>query len=122
MTREQKIDCFAMRLDGHTYQEIADKYSVTKQYIQQTLYCICTKSGIIRKRYIYPNICEWMEQNGVTQSKFAETLGVAQNTVSAYLTGRVEPSMKFIKFILKETGMTFEKAFEKHPKSTGGVE
>lgn len=113
MTREQKIDAFTMRIDGYTFQEIADKYSVTKQNIQQMLYSICTKSGIIRKRYIYPNILEWMEQNGATQSKFAEALGVAQNTISGYMTGRLDPSMKFIKLICKETGMTFEKAFEK---------
>ena len=124
MTREQKIDAFTMRIDGYTYQEIADKYTVTKQYIQQMLYYICTKSGVIRKRYVYPNIYEWMEQNDVTQFKLAKTLGISQKTISSCLTGKFEPSMKFIKLVLKETGMTFEKAFEKaeHLKSEGGVD
>ncbi len=37
MTREEKIEAFTMRLDGETYQEIADKFGVTRQYIHQIL-------------------------------------------------------------------------------------
>lgn len=37
MNREDKIEVFKMRLDGFTYQEIAEKFGVSKQYINQML-------------------------------------------------------------------------------------
>lgn len=37
MTKEQKLQAYAMRLDGCTYQEIANKFGVTRQCIQQNI-------------------------------------------------------------------------------------
>lgn len=37
MTRDQIIDMFTMRLDGHTPKEVGDKYGITKERVQQIL-------------------------------------------------------------------------------------
>lgn len=34
MTREQKIEAFAMRIDGYTLEEIAQKFGVTREWIR----------------------------------------------------------------------------------------
>ena len=111
MTREQKIDAFAMRIDGYSVQEIADKYEVSKQYISQEFSRIASENVSHRKRYIYPNIANWMIQNRINQTEMSGKIGINQATVSKYLTGKTHPSMKFIQSILEETGMPFEKAF-----------
>lgn len=36
MTKEDKINAYAMTLDGYTYQAIANEFGVTKQYITKT--------------------------------------------------------------------------------------
>lgn len=113
MTREQKIDMFAMRIDGFTLQEIADKYGVTRERVRKILANSCTESGISRKNYIYPNIADWMRENKVTQKMLGDKLGCWQSTVSNYLIGRSSPSFEFINAILDITKMPYEVAFSK---------
>lgn len=117
MTKEQKLDAFSMRLNGATLQEIGDKYGVTRGYIHQMFAYVCTKSGIPRKTYVFPNITDWMEANNVTQTDLAKLLGVGQTAVSAYLTGRNDPPMRFISLIIDKTGMPFETAFKRREGS-----
>ena len=111
MTREEKIDIFAMRIDGCTFQEIADKYGVSRQAIQQMLRAISTESGVTRKNYIYPNIADWLIRNNISQRDFAKNIGFKQTAVSSYLTGKNPPHFTFINAVIKETGMPFEVAF-----------
>lgn len=66
MTREEKIEAFTMRLDGETYQEIADKFGVTRQYIHQMLGGDRRSKVALNDRgFIYPNLMKWMIENGV---------------------------------------------------------
>lgn len=113
MTREQKIDMFAMRVNGFTLQEIADKYGVTRERVRQILAKSCSESGISRKNYIYPNIADWMRENKVTQKMLSDKLGCSKATVSSYLIGRHSPSFEFINVILDITKMPYEVAFSK---------
>ena len=64
MTREQKIEAFTMRVDGLSYEEIANKYGVSKQYIYQEL-CENTKKGNI-KGVIYPNLADGLEREDLS--------------------------------------------------------
>ncbi|WP_312281572.1 helix-turn-helix domain-containing protein [Oscillibacter sp.] len=113
MTEKQKVDAFAMKLDGYTLQDIGEKYGVTREYIRQMFAYVCTKSGVPRKNYVFPNITDWMEANNVTQTDLAKLLGVGQTTISSYLTGRNDPPMRFVSLVLDKTGMQFETAFKK---------
>lgn len=112
-TREQKIDMFAMRIDGFALEEIADKYGVTRERIRQILEHTCSESGISRKNYIYPNIADWMRENHVNQKMISEKLGCRQTTVSNYLAGKSSPSFEFINMILDITKMPYEVAFSR---------
>lgn len=51
MTREQKIEAFTMRIDGYSFNQIAEKFGVSRQAIQQILrYSISTTK---KKNFIY---------------------------------------------------------------------
>ena len=113
MTREEKIDAFTMRIDGYTLEEIGEKYGVTRERIRQMFEQVVTESGISRKNYIYPNIADWMIENGITQAKLCKKLGCSQNTVSHYLTGKNSPTFAFINLMLELTKMPYEVAFSK---------
>ncbi len=116
MTREQKIEAFTMRVDGLSYEEIANKYGVSKQYIYQEL-CENTKKGNI-KGVIYPNLADWLEREDISTQKFAEIIGAKANSSSnkslisrRKLRGESLFNIREIKRILRYTGMTFEECF-----------
>lgn len=112
-TKEEKLDVFAMRIDGFTLQEIGDKYGVTREAIRSMLSATCGESGIVKRRYVYPNIAEWMMEKHMTQTELCKKIGIAQNTVSSIMRGRQNPNFSFVTAILQLTGMTFDEAFYK---------
>lgn len=113
MTREQKIEAFTMRLDGYTLEEIGDHFGLTREAIRCMFSRITTESGIVKKQYVYPNIAKWMIENKLNQRHFAKKLKCSQVSVSSWLTGKKNPSYRFINLVLSETGMTFEEAFKR---------
>ena len=110
MTKEEKIDMFAMRSNGCTLQQVADKYGITRERVRQILFAYTAPRK--EKVYAYPNISNWMEENGVTLSQLADNCKLSYNTVRGYLNGAREPNFIFVQYILKETGMPFEVAFQ----------
>ena len=113
MTREEKIEAFTMRLDGYTLQEIGDHFGLSRERIRAILYQTTTASGIARKQYVYPNIAKWMIENKISPGLFSKKIGCSQAAVSNWMTGKRDPSYKFINLVLKETGMTYEEAFKR---------
>lgn len=118
MTKEEKLDILAMRLDRCTYKEIADKYGVSKQNIQQTVVQMANSiNGMygIRGRSIkaiYPNIKNWLADKGMSACEFADLVQIDRKGIYARLRGRTQFKISEIKEILKATDMTFEEAFE----------
>ena len=110
MTKEEKIDMFAMRVNGSTLQQVADKYGITRERVRQILFSYIAPRN--EKVYAYPNISHWMAENGVTLSKLADNCKLSYNTVRGYLNGTRYPNFIFVQYILKETGMPFEVAFQ----------
>ena len=110
MTKEEKIDMFAMRLNGCTLQQVADKYGITRERVRQILFAYTAPRK--EKVYAYPNISHWMAENGVTLSQLADNCKLSYNTVRGYLNGVREPNFIFVQYILKETRMPFEVAFQ----------
>ena len=37
MTKEQKVEAYSMYLDGCTYQEIGDKFGISRQLVHQLI-------------------------------------------------------------------------------------
>ena len=121
MTQESKdrlLEMIKMRLDGCTYQEIADKYGVTRQCVQQSIANFTGKERTARKssldRCIYPNIRKWMLDNNISMIKLSKMCGLAETHIGAVrtkLNGEREFKISEIKAILKESGKTFEYMF-----------
>lgn len=107
LTKEQILDACAMRLDGYTLQEIADKHGVSKQYISTLVPRISELSTVC----IFPAIRTWMRSNGYNGKKIAEFCGVTPNAVYAWLRGINSITKANIDKMLQLTGMTYEEAF-----------
>ena len=110
MTKEEKIDMFAMRANGCTLQQVADKYGITRERVRQILFAYATPRNA--KAHAHPNTSHWMGENGVTLSQLADNCKLSYNTVRGYLNGVRDPNFIFVEYILKETAMPFEVAFQ----------
>lgn len=123
MTQENKdrlLEMIKMRLDGCTYQEIADKYGVSRQCVYQAIVNFTRResSTRVRKspfdRCIYPNLRQWMYENKITLVKLNRIIGKSlTNTerTSQKMRGESDFKISEIKAILKESGKTFEYMF-----------
>lgn len=108
-----------MRLDGCTYQEIADKFGVSKSHIQSTLFSSC--GGKARKKNnsdmcVYVGLAQFINEHNVTQRKLAEVIGTkcSQSNTSRLrrkITGESQFKINEIYKVLEFTGMTFEECF-----------
>lgn len=110
MTKEDKIKAYAMRLDGASFQQIADEFGVTRQYIHQVITKPGGRDRPIR-RYIYPNIAIWMHEKRHSAKALAADIQVSQQCITKILKGKGNPSKQTIDRILEVTGMTYEQAF-----------
>lgn len=108
MTREQKVEAYSMLLDGHTMQEVGEKFGVSRQRIQMLFPAVGRCGG---RNYVYPNITKWMIENRMSGAELAKLVGVSASQVSSWFRGLHDPRKCFIDRILAVTGMTYEEAF-----------
>ena len=112
------VQIIALREQGMTYQQIADKVGVSKQYIAQ----ICGKRNprhfrvITEEGCIYPNLRAWMNDNKVSRRELLRRMGrlawpVNSQMLSRYLRGEDSPRKEVIDAMLKATGLTYEFMF-----------
>ena len=116
MTKEQKLEMFSMRLDGATFQEIGDKFGLTRQRVEQIL-----KFGEIRshrskvsEKCIYKGLSDYIDKEKITLSELAKMIGMKCKTTELAkkrITGVRPFKINEIRKILKITGMTFEECF-----------
>lgn len=121
MTQENKdrlLEMIKMRIDGCTYQEIADKFGITRQCVHQSIANFTRKEDCVRKspidRCIYPNLSKWMYENKINLVRLNKIIGRSlTNTkrTSQKMRGESEFKISEIKSILKESGKTFEYMF-----------
>lgn len=113
MTKEQKIEAYAMRLDGVSLQGIADHFGVSKQYIHQLLPGARRSNKKKYESYIYPNIVKFLRENNVSAKHLAELCDITNSGINHFLSGKSGGSKTTIDKILAVTGMTYEEAFAK---------
>ena len=121
MTREEKIEAYSMLLDGFTYQEIADRFQVSKQRIGQ----IFSMSESRYSKIIYPGIRSWMIENNVTVQELnrrmrPEKRTKGNNGLFEKLRGEREITPEEIERLLRVTGLTFEEAFGRKERGQKG--
>ena len=94
MTRSDLIKICTMRIDGYTYQEIADEMGCTKQNIQQTFTDLLSESN---SRYysksIYPNLIKEIRIKYHKLTDFSKASGIKYARLQGMLTGRVKMSL-----------------------------
>jgi len=119
-SKERLMDMVKMRLDGYTLNEIAEKYNVSKQCIQQHLSILAGNQKPrlkgVDERIIYPNLAKWIAEERIARYELSHMLGLSMNnmvttTINKRLYGEVDFSMKEIKKLLEITGQTFEYLF-----------
>lgn len=106
------------RENGLTYQEIADKYGVSRQMVAQA----CGKFQPARFRYVtetgcpFINIRNWMNFYKITRSELIRRLGLEvlpcnRDRVNSYLSGRINPPKWFIDKMIEVTGLQYSMLF-----------
>lgn len=118
--KERLLEIVQMRMDGYTLQEIADKYGVTKQCIQERLSILAngcrSRAKGIDEKIIYPNLAKWISDNKIVKYKLSHMIGLSENNmattaINKRLYGETDFSMSEIKMLLKATSDTFEHLF-----------
>lgn len=116
--KEKILDLVQMRIDGYTFQEIADKYGVSRQYIHQELSAIVgnakPRQKGIDEKIIYPNLAKWIFENRIPKYKLSEIVGMKSKSTEGIrqkLYGKRNFSITEIKKLLEVTGETFEYLF-----------
>jgi transcriptional regulator with XRE-family HTH domain len=107
------------RKNGLTYQQIADKYGVSKQTVGQA--CRTYNANMYRpvtpKRCIYVNLRNWMNKNKVGTVELTRRLGVEGAGRNEYqmrnlLLGAFQPRKPHIDRLIEITGLTYEQLFQ----------
>lgn len=113
MTNEQKLDALKLLIDGATYEDVAKKYSVSKQYIFQIFSPILGKrgEGTRIKGVKYEILHDFITKNYGSVNKFCKKTGIASNSMSNLLKGKNGVSKMYIDKIIKETGLKYEEMF-----------
>lgn len=119
MTEENKkraVEMFRMYLDGYTYQEIADKYGISKQRVNLILNPKKNKLESKYERVIYKGLKKWLIENNYKLIDLQKYLsGKEQRQIYTYtqrkLSGETDFKISEIIKLINLTGMTFEQLF-----------
>lgn len=119
LSNKDRAEAYYMRLEGHTLQEIADKYGVTKQAVSQLLPHGLNKYENYAKGCIYPAIARWMIKNRMSYLSFSNKIGINNMTLRNALIGASSPTKVNIDGILRVTGLKYEEAFSSEETENG---
>lgn len=113
--KDRALEMFKMRLDGATYQTIADKYGITKQRVEQILGRTRVKQAKL-DYVVYSGLREWMSMYNMRMANLEEMLqqnGCCSGRCKDKLTGKTQFKLNEIKVIISASGLTFEELFMK---------
>lgn len=115
LERNQKME--ECRLEGMTYEKIADEFGISKQRVYQIIgkpdkRIICIK----KSQCIYPELRKWliennMSINALTRKIYGSVEPNNRQTISRLLKGSNLPTKRTVDKVLKATGLTYEQAF-----------
>ena len=115
ITIDQKVEMYRMRLEGKSYQAIADRFGVSKQYVYQLFGQQCKSDPYRNVNVPYTGLRKWMNESRYSIAELARESGCTDNhsyvTITSYLQGSPRMDIDSIRKILRFTGLTFEEAF-----------
>lgn len=100
--KTELMNMFCMRLDGHTYEEIAQKYGTTKQNVWQRLHRVISRERAVKFYPARPALSKYMQEKGLTVTRLAQNAGLSPTPLYLYLEG-ANPSQKTIMKLSKAT-------------------
>lgn len=115
-TRMRRI--LAMRQDGYTYNEIAEKFGVSRQRVHQIVQWQVQKPPKKLKKaekYMYPNLYVRIVSEYRSISKFAEQSGFDRDKLYLYLRGERQPRLDTAIGIADYLGQDVRDLFTKNP-------
>ena len=105
-TNEMKAKAFQMRMQGESWQQIADTVGGTKQGLRAALQAVLNDTR--HRDMVYPEIAKELNARGWTQNTLAEKTCFNAATISQVLRGRRDPTPKLIRAVV----LTFRKPAE----------
>jgi predicted transcriptional regulator len=112
LTREERELAFAMRLDGKTWEEIAEAIGYDTESVRKDIERVLHRKHY--SRIIYPAIKDYIQRecNGSIYS-FACRCNMSKSTMYSIICEGEKPSRKSVAKILEETGLKYKEAFSK---------
>ena len=115
ITIDQKVEMYRMRLEGKSYQAIADRFGVSRQYVYQLFGQQCKSEPYRNVNVPYTGLKKWMNESRYSIAELARESGCTDNhsyvTITSYLQGSPRMDIDSIRKILRFTGLNFEEAF-----------
>lgn len=115
LTIDQKVEMYRMRLEGKSYQVIADRFGVSRQYVYQLIGQQCKSEPYRNVNVPYTGLKKWMNESRYSVAELSRESGCTDNhskgTIASYLQGSPRMDIDSIRKILRFTGLTFEEAF-----------
>ena len=115
LTIDQKVEMYRMRLEGKSYQAIADRFGVSRQYVYKLFSQKCKSEPYRNVNVPYTGLKKWMNESRYSIAELARESGCTDNhsyvTITSYLKGSQRMDIDSIRKILRFTGLTFEEAF-----------
>lgn len=118
LSDSDRLEAVRMRKDGMSYQEIADRFGVSRQAIN-ALFRDGKRTDQKQKNthlIKYIGIKKYLETNRISIGKFSKMCRVDNTTMWRNITGQTDMLKRNIDKILLVTGMTYEQAFKEDEK------
>ena len=97
MTREDLIKAFEMRLDGRSYQFIAENLGVSKQCLNQKFSAVLSDHAVrCPKNIVYPNLFFEIRKQYASNRDFCRIADLNYSKFSKYLSGQAKPPIEFV--------------------------
>lgn len=112
MTKEEILSAVSMRIDGYTWRSIARELHYTDCTIRNSIKRMIDnpkrQAGGRFMYVIYPNVRNWMRDEGVSCTKISKGIFYTDTAVRDQLSGRSRINPILIRKIMKMSGMTYE--------------
>ena len=99
----EKKEILAMRVDGYTYQEIGDKFGITKERVRQIIQetAFDRPKEPKKKKYKYTNFFYAIVHQYGEVATFTREIGVPQTTIYTWLSGKLPTNIKTLLKVCK---------------------
>lgn len=105
MTRENVIKAFTMKLDGYTYQAIAEEFGCSKQAIQDRLSRTVKSAGCAQvDKAVFPRLAKEIHAKYKDQKAFCAIVNISYDHFRGVMRGKIQPSYEDIMICCEHFG------------------